>query len=100
MFIYLRSAAAVLLAAACVVPARGAGTLTPVRSTDAPIRICNHHVNVVINNGFARTEVIQTFFNPNAVDLEAIYTCPVPISASLSEMTMTSGEHTMRCSNG
>ena len=38
-----------------------AGTLTPVGSKYAPIEIRNHHVNVVINNGFAKTEVTQTF---------------------------------------
>lgn len=68
------------------------GTLTPVGSPDAPIQILDHHVNVVINNGFARTEVVQTFFNPNDIDLEAVYAFPVPKSGSLSEMTIYIGE--------
>jgi len=55
-----------------------AGTLTPVGSPQAPIEIRDHHVAIVINNGFARTEVMQTFFNPNAQDLEAVYAFPVP----------------------
>jgi Ca-activated chloride channel family protein len=42
-----------------------AGTLTSVASGNAPMQIKEHLVNVVIDNGFARTEVIQTFFNPN-----------------------------------
>ncbi|MFQ5654948.1 MAG: VIT domain-containing protein, partial [Planctomycetota bacterium] len=42
--------------------------------------------------GFARTEVLQTFHNPNDVDLEAIYSFPLPKSASLSEVTITAGE--------
>ena len=70
----------------------GAGNLTPRGSDHAPIQILNHHVNVTINNGFAQTEVIQTFYNPNGVDLEAIYSFPLPKSASLSEMTIYVGE--------
>lgn len=72
--------------------ASAGGTLRPVGSPEQPIRILDHQVDVVINNGFARTEVIQTFFNPNAQDLEAIYAFPVPKSASLSEVTIRSGE--------
>lgn len=72
--------------------ASASGTLTPVGATQSPIQIRDHHVDIVINNGFARTEVTQTFFNPNANDLEAIYACPVPKSASLSEMTIWAGE--------
>ncbi len=86
-------APAASLALLLVPPAPGAGTLTPLGSTDAPIQILDHHVDVVINNGFARTEVTQTFFNPNAVDLEAIYSFPVPRSASLSEVSIYIGEH-------
>lgn len=76
-------------------PIFAAGTLTPVGSPHAPIQIRSHQVNVTINNGFAQTEVIQTFFNPNATDLEALYAFPVPKSASLSEVTITSGEKTL-----
>lgn len=83
---------AMLIGAAGVSSVRGAGTLTARGSTDQPIRIQDHHVEVVINNGFARTEVLQTFFNPNAKDLEAIYSFPLPKSASLSEMTIWAGE--------
>jgi len=69
-----------------------AGILTPVGSGHQPIRIRDHHVNVVINNGFAMTEVQQTFYNPNNQDLEAIYSFPLPKSASLSEVTIYVGE--------
>lgn len=72
-----------------------AGTLTPVRSTDAPIQIREHTVDVVIDNGFARTEVTQIFFNPNDKDLEAVYGFPVPSSASLSEITIWSGDRVL-----
>jgi len=72
-----------------------AGTLTPTTATQSPIQIRQHIVDVVIDNGFARTEVTQTFFNPNDKDLEAIYGFPVPASASLSEITIWNGERVL-----
>lgn len=72
--------------------AQAAGTLTPAGSLNQPIQIRDHHLEVVINNGFARTEVLQTFFNPNTQDLEGVYAFPVPESASLSEFNITAGE--------
>ena len=69
-----------------------AGTLTPTGSPRQPIQIREHLVDVVIDDGFARTEVTQVFFNPNGEDLEAVYGFPVPTSASLSEIRITSGE--------
>lgn len=71
------------------------GTLTPLRSTHQPIQIRSREVHVTINNGFAQTDVRQTFFNPNTTDLEAIYAFPVPKSASLSAVTIVSGEKTI-----
>lgn len=71
------------------------GTLTPTGSPHAAIQIRDHQVNVTINNGFAQTEVLQTFFNPNGTDLEAVYAFPVPKSASLSEVTIVTGEKTL-----
>ena len=84
-------AGACLLTAAAI-PTQAAGTLTPVGASHAPMQIRDHHVDVVINNGFARTEVQQTFFNPNDSDLEAVYVFPIPPHASLSEVTIWSGE--------
>ena len=77
-----------------LVPAmsQAAGILTPIGSGHQPIRILDHHVNVVINNGFAMTEVHQTFYNANSQDLEAIFSFPLPKSASLSEVTIYVGE--------
>jgi len=71
---------------------QAAGILTPKNSANAAIQIRQHHVEVVINNGFAMTEVQQTFFNPNQQDMEAFYSFPLPKSASLSEVTIYSGE--------
>ena len=72
-----------------------AGTLTAVTSANAPTQIRDHTVNVVIDNGFSRTEVLQTFFNPNDKDLEAVYGFPVPASASLAAITIWNGEKTL-----
>ena len=92
----LRTLLAVLgFAAITVSSALAGGTLTPRGATQTPIQIRSHEVNVVLNNGFAQTEVLQTFFNPNAQDLEAIYAFPVPKSASLSEVTIVTGEKTL-----
>lgn len=71
----------------------GAGTLQPASSQYQPIRITDHAVNVVINNGFAITTVTQTFANPNPVPFEAIYRFPLPKSATLSEMQIQMGEN-------
>jgi Ca-activated chloride channel family protein len=71
---------------------RASGMLTPLGRPQAPVQILDHHVDVVISNGFAGTEVTQTFFNPNDADLEAIYSFPVPRSASLCEFTIYAGE--------
>lgn len=82
-------AVAGLLALATV---HGAGTLKPADAGHAPIRIEDHAVRVTINNGFAVTRVTQTFSNPNDATLEAIYTFPLPVSATLSEVTIQIGE--------
>ncbi len=75
--------------------ASAAGLLTPVSSADQLLDLQSHHVRVVINNGFARTEVEQVFSNPNDHELEAIYTAPVPEAGSLSELTIHAGERVL-----
>ncbi|MFK7896402.1 MAG: VIT domain-containing protein [Myxococcota bacterium] len=89
---FLRISVLVLVASLLALPSFAAGTLAPTGSADPPLQILNHHLDVVINNGFARTEVTQTFFNPADRDLEAIYSFPIPESASLSEVTIFAGE--------
>ena len=84
------------LGLAALPSAHAAGTLTPVGGTSAAVQTRSHQVNVTLNNGFAQTEVLQTFFNPNAQDLEAIYAFPVPKGASLSEVTIVTGEKTLQ----
>lgn len=86
------AAGLVVLGLSAVSPTQAAGILTPKGAGQKPMQIKDHHVEVVINNGFARTEVQQTFFNPNETNLEAIYSFPLPKSASLSEVTIFAGE--------
>ncbi len=76
----------------CGTGAEAGGTLKPKGSPDQAIQILDHRVRVSIVDGFGRTEVDQTFFNPNEYDLEAIYSFPVPKSASLAEMSILAGE--------
>jgi Ca-activated chloride channel family protein len=69
--------------------------LTPRGNAQLPVQILDHHVNVTIIDGFSRTEVTQTFFNPNSVDLEAVYSTPLPSTAALSEIVVRTGETTI-----
>lgn len=64
-----------------------AGLLTPANSALPALEIKEHHVNVVVEDGYAITEVDQTFFNPHDQALEAIYSFPVPARASVGEFT-------------
>jgi Ca-activated chloride channel family protein len=65
--------------------AHAAGLLTPTGSGHAPLEIMEHHVEVVIEDGYAITTVEQVFGNPNGEDLEAVYSFPVPENAAVGE---------------
>ncbi len=65
-----------------------AGLLKPVNGGASTVRMASHHVAVTINNGFTRTEVDQVFTNTGTRDLEAVYSFPVPVNASLSELSL------------
>ncbi|MBL4576514.1 MAG: VWA domain-containing protein, partial [Opitutaceae bacterium] len=85
-----------LLGILCISPMYGAGLLKPADSSLRSLEIRDHQAKVTINNGFARTEIIQTFYNPNQQALEALYTFPLPEHASLSEMTIWIGERELQ----
>jgi Ca-activated chloride channel homolog len=70
--------------------ASAAGTLTPIDAPDCPLRIADHHLQVLIENGYARSEITQTFENTNAHTIEGIYSVPLPAAAALSELSITS----------
>lgn len=68
--------------------AGAAGLLKKPDGDDSWVSIRSHRVDVVINNGFARTEVDQVFANEKDHDMEAVYTFPLPKEASLSELSL------------
>ncbi|BCR03614.1 marine proteobacterial sortase target protein [Desulfuromonas versatilis] len=89
--LWISVAAALFTILLCVstIPAQAAGLLKPLGGGDAAsLSISSHRVDVVINNGYARTEVDQTFANSADRDLEALYTFPLPKQASLSELSL------------
>jgi Ca-activated chloride channel family protein len=91
----MRTIIVLIVTALAAVPfsVQAAGTLTPIGSGSTPLEIVDHHVDVVLNDGFARVEILQTFSNPNQNPVEGVYAFPVPKEASLSELVITAGEH-------
>lgn len=67
---------------------QAAGLLKPKNVDQSNISIKSHDVRVVINNGFAKTEVDQIFINTGDKNLEAVYSFPLPKEASLSELSL------------
>ena len=78
---------ALLIAAFWSPAGQSAGLMVPTGSDLPQLLIREHHVNVVIEDGYAVTTVEQVFANPNAADLEAIYSFPVPEKAAVGEFT-------------
>ncbi len=68
-------------------PVHAAGLMAPTGSGIPQLEIREHHVNVVIEDGYAITNVEQVFANPHGSDLEAIYSFPIPQKAAVSEFT-------------
>lgn len=66
---------------------QAAGLLTPTGSNFKQLDIKDHHVSVVIEDGYVITSVEQVFANPNDTDLEAVYSFPVPEKAAVGEFT-------------
>ena len=91
----LSSLLAFFLAVGSTATAANAGLLTAKGNADAPIRIVDHQVQVAIIDGFSRTQVTQTFYNPNPVDLEAVYSTALPPGAALAEVEVLAGETTI-----
>jgi len=61
--------------------------MQPINSSVDQLNIKEHHVNVVIEDGYAITSIEQVFFNPTDNDLEAKYSFPVPRKAAVGEFT-------------
>ena len=67
------------------------GVVTP-RPPRRDLHLRTHHVRVVLNNGFATTEVTQVLVNPTDTDVEAEWAFPLPKEGSLSELAISIGE--------
>ncbi len=81
------SSAALITSLLVSAGSQGAGLLTPVSGHLGELEIKQHHVNVIIEDGYAVTQIEQVFYNPHSNPLEAIYSFPVPDKASVGEFT-------------
>lgn len=54
----------------------------------APLELRRHHVTVSVAGAVAKTEIEQTFYNPNDRPLEGSYLLPVPRGAKLDSFAM------------
>ncbi|SFG86148.1 VIT and vWA domain-containing protein [Neptunomonas qingdaonensis] len=75
----------VLLCAGVSLSAQAAGLMKPVNSVLPDLSIQQHHVNVLVEDGYVTTTVEQVFHNPSNSQLEAKYSFPVPERAAVGE---------------
>jgi Ca-activated chloride channel family protein len=78
---------ALLLFSGAAVAQDTSGTLVPAGG-GAPLDIESQEVQVRIDNGIAVTTITQIFRNNRSNPLEAVYSFPVPIDASVSNFSM------------
>ena len=86
-FKHIGAALALSLALSITTDTQAAGLLNPTGANLPSLEIREHHVNVVIEDGYATTSVEQVFYNPNDMDLEAVYSFPIPEKAAVGEFT-------------
>lgn len=55
---------------------------------EAKLSMVNYHVDVHIEDGFARTTIDQTYFNHENMQMEGTFYFPLPPDASLSRLAM------------
>lgn len=55
---------------------------------EAKLKLVNYHVDVHVEEGFARTTIDQTFFNNEIQQLEGTFYFPLPPDASLNRLAM------------
>ncbi|MCB1729094.1 MAG: VWA domain-containing protein [Halieaceae bacterium] len=82
-----RSAGVIATALATVQGTQAAGLMTPANGSLPALEIRQHHVDVLIEDGYAITTVDQVFFNPHSQALEATYSFPVPEQAAVGDFT-------------
>ncbi|MDD4202297.1 MAG: VIT and VWA domain-containing protein [Candidatus Omnitrophica bacterium] len=71
-----------------VIPGYCAGLLKPKDSSLPDLQIKDHKVKVIVEDGYAITQIEQIFVNPTDQDMEAVYSFPVPQKASVSNFVM------------
>jgi len=71
--------------------ASAAGLLVADGEFGGKLEIKEQNVHVTINNGIAVTQVDQVFLNTENRIVEALYTFPVPVGASVSNFSMIIG---------
>ncbi|NVK30847.1 MAG: VWA domain-containing protein [Gammaproteobacteria bacterium] len=67
--------------------AEAAGLLKPINAANE-LEIKTHEVTVTIEDGYAITQVDQSFYNAGSVPLEAIYSFPVPQNGTVAEFSI------------
>ncbi len=87
----IRAALAALLLLLAPSLSQAAGLLIADGGFGGVLEIEEHAVRVTINNGIAVTEVDQVFRNTENRQVEALYTFPVPKSASIANFSMWIG---------
>ena len=87
----IRVSAVLATATLTVTAASAAGLLIADGGTGGVLEIKQQDVHVTINNGVAVTEIDQVFVNTENRVVEALYTFPVPKSASVSNFSMWIG---------
>ncbi len=65
-----------------------ASGLLSAKGSNTDLEIQDHKVNVSIDDGYAITTVENTFYNPSANKLEAVYEFPVPKDGTVVEFTV------------
>src|SRR5205807_5850355 len=70
--------------------AHSGGSLTVIdpNGQEAKLSLRKYHVDVFIEDGFARTTIDQTYFNHTPSRLEGTFHFPLPADASLSRLAM------------
>jgi tetratricopeptide (TPR) repeat protein len=72
-------------------PRERAGNLVarePVTRVAAPIQSRRFDLDVIVEDGFARATIDQTYFNPTERQLEGVYSFQTPHGASISRLAM------------
>ena len=65
-----------------------ASGLLSAKGSNTDLEIQDHKVSVSIDDGYAITTVENTFYNPSANELEAVYEFPVPKDGTVVEFTV------------